>query len=48
MIGHGMAGQPLGETLGRFLACDVAHRKGMIPNDRIAHQADVGLAAPAC
>lgn len=40
---HRMAGKSLGETLGRFLAGDLAYGKGVVADDGISHQADIGL-----
>jgi hypothetical protein len=38
-----MARQSLGETLGRFLACDLAYGEGVISGHSITHQANIGL-----
>ena len=40
---HRMARQSFGETLGRFLAGNLADGEGVIANDGIPHQADIGL-----
>ena len=38
-----MARQSLGETLGRFLAGDLPDGEGVIADDGIPHQSDIGL-----